>query len=107
MDRQGEVEMMDMTPYEKLELSGELPQQLGIFGDAVRYYKEVLEVTEESAGTIRGRQIVAPLYDQVEELFFSDPSMRQTIQELGINLQDEDTLDNILPWLFFGSTGER
>lgn len=102
-----EVLIMDMTPYEKLELSGFLPGNLGIFGDHVRYYKQVLEQTEQTPGTVAGRQIVAPLFDMVEQQFFADPNMRKTLQELGINLQDETAMDSFLPWLFFGYTGER
>ena len=105
--RAKEIEFLDMTPYERLELVGELPPAVGIFGPAVRYYKENLAAQEESAGTKKGRLIVAPLYDEVERIFFSDPNVRKAIQSLGINLQDDDTLDNIMPWLFFGYTGER
>jgi hypothetical protein len=105
--RAKEVEFMDMTPFEKLELSGELPHKLGIFADQVRYYKQALVSAEETAGTVKGRLITAPLYDAVETAFFQDPTMRSTLQTLGVNLQDDDTLDNFLPWLFFGSTGER
>lgn len=105
--REGEVLMMDYTPYEKLELAGLLHPRLGIFGDHVRYYKQVLAAAEKSAGTQVGREIVAPLYDMVEAAFYTDPEMRMTLQELGINLLDKDNLDAIMPWLFFGHTGER
>lgn len=102
-----EVVMMTLTPYEKLELGGLLPENLGIFSDHVRYYKQALEVAEESPGTIIGRQIVAPLYDEVEAAFYADPDMRSTLQELGVNLQDKTAMDVFLPWLFFDYTGER
>jgi len=102
-----ELLFLDATPYEKLELAGELPAAIGIFGPDMRWYKEDLSARKESPGTIKGKQIVAPFYDKVEVLFYSDPRVREAIQSLGINLQDEDTLDNIMPWLFFGNSGER
>ena len=102
-----EVQFLDMTPYERLELAGVLPAALGIFGPQVRWYKDDLAAREESAGTKVGRLVVAPLYDEVERLFYSDRSIREAIQQLGINLQDDDTLDNIMPWLFFGHRAER
>ena len=102
-----ELLFLDATPYEKLELAGELPAAIGIFGPDMRWYKEDLLARKESPGTIKGKQIVAPFYNKVEALFYSDPRVREAIQSLGINLQDEDTLDNIMPWLFFGYSGER
>lgn len=112
--RKGEVEIMDMTPYEKLELAGMLPRGLaelrvgnGILSDAVRYYNQTLNEMDESAGTINGRKIVEPLYNVVEQAFHQDPNMKTTLRELGINLNDDDTMDNFLPWLFFGHSQER
>lgn len=106
MGRGREVEMMSLTPFEKLELSGLLPERLGIFSEHVRYYKQVLEAADKSAGTIVGRQIVMPLYLMVEEAFHTDPNMRTILQDLGINLRDKTALDTFMPWLFFGHGGE-
>ena len=105
--RGGEIEFLDMTPYDKLELSGELPAILGILAGEIRFTRETLAVNEETPGTINGIHMVAPLYNYVETLFYSDSAFRDAMQTLGINLQDEDTLDNIMPWLFFDYSGER
>ncbi len=105
--RSGEVEMMDMTPYEKLMLSGLLPESLGIFAGEVRYTKQALEAAEESPGTVGGVDIVQPLYNAVEEAYYSDPHMKDTLNELGVNLEDTTNMDQFLPWLFFGYTLER
>jgi hypothetical protein len=105
--RAGEVTFMDLTPYEKLELSQDLSVQLGVFGDMVRYYKEVLAAEEVSAGSTQGRQIVAPLYNFAETLAYGNPTVMDDLLTLGENLLDKNTLDNILPWLFFGTRSER
>ena len=105
--RSGELIYMHMTPYEQLELSGALPAQLGMFGDYLRYYRQILEVEEESAGSTRGRILVAPLYEMVKQAAYSNPDVMNGLRDLGENLMDKTTLDNILPWLLFGTRSEQ
>lgn len=105
--RGNEIKMMEMTPFEKLEFSGLLPPNLEYLGDQVRYYKQVLAQAEETPGTVNGRKITEPLLNEVETAFYSDPLMRSTIQELGINLKDDTNLDTFILYLFFGYSGER
>ena len=104
--RGGELAYMQMTPYEQLELSGELNPQLGMFGDYLRYYKQILEVEEESPGSTRGRVLVAPLYEMAKAAAYANPDVMNGFRDLGENLMDKTTLDNILPWLFFGTRSE-
>jgi hypothetical protein len=105
--RDGEIIYMTMTPYEQLELSGALNPQLGMFGDYLRYYKQILEVEEESPGSTRGRVLVAPLYEYVKAAAYSNPDVMNALRDLGENLLDKTTLDNILPWLLFGVRSEQ
>lgn len=105
--RGNEIIFSQMTPYEKLELSGLLPKNLEYLGDQVRYYKQVLAQAEETPGTVQGRIIVEPILNEIETAFFSDPSIRETMQDLGINLFDDTNLDTFVLRLLFGYSGER
>jgi hypothetical protein len=104
--RAGEVAFMDMTPYEKLTLAGVLPPELGIFAEQVRYYKEILAVRDVSALSTEGRPIVTPLFNEATSLAYADPNIMEIFRSIGENLLDKGTLDNILPWLFFGDRRE-
>lgn len=115
--REREVQFRDMTPIEKLELADKLPRELetlglpgtegGILTEWVRYYKQALDAAEESPGTVKGRRIWNPLWVRTEQAFYRNPGVRSAIQQLSVNLQDEDTLDQFIPWFYFGYTGER
>lgn len=105
-DRGGEVLFMDLTPYEKLEVGNSLPPSLGIFGNYVRYYKDVLASHGITAGSTPARKILQEFYDFVKKEAANNPDLLEALIDVGGVIMDKATLDNILPYLFFGVRSE-
>ena len=101
--RSGEALFLDLTPFEKLQLAGELPIMLDTkeYTEWQRYYIEVLANEQKSADSIRGREIVFDFMQLLIRRTETDLAFRGVVVDLGQRLFDMEFVDQIFPKLFF------